>query len=933
MLVSNSAGNVTSNAAALTVTASTVAPSITTQPVSQTVTAGQTATFSVAASGTAPLSYQWRKNGTAISGATSSAYTTPVTTSADTGSQFTVVVSNSAGNATSNAATLTVNSTPVAITVTPGSATVTAGSTQQFAGNVTGTSNTGVTWSVSGSGCSGAACGTISSSGMFVAPASVPSPAAVNVKATSVADPTKSASASVTIVAAVAVLLSISPTSASVPTVGTQLFTASVTGTSNTAVTWGLSGTGCSGSSCGTISTSAMSAVYSAPSVAPSPASVKVTVTSVADPTKSASASATVVPVVAVTVSPANASISSGTTQQFNASVTGSSNTAVTWSVSGAGCSGAACGTITSGGLYTAPASVPSPATVTITATSAADATKSSASNLAILSSIKAGPVLPTLPQATVDVTMPVQTGTVRNISAGDAAGFQAAINAATCGDTIVLVAGSTYTGNFTIPNKNCSGWILIESSALASLPPSGTRVSGACSPGISPATVCPPPSTTKMATLISSNSNNPTIKLLTAAHNWRLIGLEITQAPGLHDYSLIETDNSANTLANLVSNLIIDRCYIHGTATGAVRRGVSFQVASGAIVDSDIREIHDQTTAPGQGSDSQAIGVWTSPGPLLIRNNFLSAASENVMFGGADPSVPNMVPSDITIVGNHYWKDYAAWYPSGYNVKNIQELKNAQRVLFDGNVFEFNWLDAQNGTAIVFTVRNQNGGCHWCVVQDVTFTHNLIQHAGEGFVTSGSDGSNPSLPENRILIQNNVWTDISSSYNGANGWGGLVESGAGASGGGVGGATANNILVDHNSIFSNASCLRLGDSTTQPITLLQWTNQICLYGTEGGINGTGVTRGLVAFNTYVTTLIANDMLMLTSSGKSDGNQWPSGTFWNTTSGAGFTNYAGSNYQLLTSSPYHNAGTDGRDIGVWDWTTFNAETTNALNGK
>ena len=288
VVVSNSAGNAISNAATLTVTASAVAPSITTQPASQTVTAGQTATFSVAASGTAPLSYQWRKNGTAISGATSSTYTTPVATTSDTGSQFTVVVSNSAGNATSNAATLTVNSTPVAITVTPGSATVAAGSTQQFAGNVTGTSQTGVTWSVSGSGCTGAACGTISSTGIFVAPASVPSPAAVNVKATSVADPTKSASASVTIVAAVAVLLSISPTSASVPTVGTQLFTASVTGTSNTAVTWGLSGTGCSGSSCGTISTSAMSAVYSAPSVAPLPASVKVTVTSVADPTKSA---------------------------------------------------------------------------------------------------------------------------------------------------------------------------------------------------------------------------------------------------------------------------------------------------------------------------------------------------------------------------------------------------------------------------------------------------------------------------------------------------------------------------------------------------------------------------------------------------------------------------------------------------------------------
>jgi acid phosphatase len=93
--------------------ASAVAPTITTQPTSQTVTVGQTATFTVAATGTAPLSYQWRKNGSAISGATSSSYTTPATTSSDNGAQFTVAVSNSAGSTTSNAATLTVTtSTP-----------------------------------------------------------------------------------------------------------------------------------------------------------------------------------------------------------------------------------------------------------------------------------------------------------------------------------------------------------------------------------------------------------------------------------------------------------------------------------------------------------------------------------------------------------------------------------------------------------------------------------------------------------------------------------------------------------------------------------------------------------------------------------------------------------------------------------------------------
>src|SRR5205807_8039521 len=94
------------------------APSITTQPANQTVTAGQTAMFTVVAAGTPPLSYQWKKDGTAISGAASSSYTTPATTSADNSSQFTVTVSNTAGSMTSNAATLTVSATATAPSIT-----------------------------------------------------------------------------------------------------------------------------------------------------------------------------------------------------------------------------------------------------------------------------------------------------------------------------------------------------------------------------------------------------------------------------------------------------------------------------------------------------------------------------------------------------------------------------------------------------------------------------------------------------------------------------------------------------------------------------------------------------------------------------------------------------------------------------------------------
>src|SRR5882762_5436478 len=109
VVLSNSVGSVGSSAAMLTVSAASVPPSITTQPASQTVTAGQTATFSVAATGTAPLTYQWKKNSAVISGANSSSYTTPVTMSSDSGAQFTAVVSNAAGSATSSAAILTVN--------------------------------------------------------------------------------------------------------------------------------------------------------------------------------------------------------------------------------------------------------------------------------------------------------------------------------------------------------------------------------------------------------------------------------------------------------------------------------------------------------------------------------------------------------------------------------------------------------------------------------------------------------------------------------------------------------------------------------------------------------------------------------------------------------------------------------------------------------
>jgi len=154
----DAAGNHTTSSAVLITVSNATLPVITAQPTNQSVTAGQTATFSVAATGTAPLSYQWKKNGVNIAGATASSYTTPATTTGDNGSTFQVVVSNSAGSAPSATVTLTVSAAAVAPTITtqPANQTVTAGQSATFSVAATGTAPLSYQWQENGANISGA---------------------------------------------------------------------------------------------------------------------------------------------------------------------------------------------------------------------------------------------------------------------------------------------------------------------------------------------------------------------------------------------------------------------------------------------------------------------------------------------------------------------------------------------------------------------------------------------------------------------------------------------------------------------------------------------------------------------------------------------------------------------------------------------------------
>src|SRR6266571_1197871 len=181
----------------------------------------------------------------------------------------------------------------------------------------------------------------------------------------------------------ISVSVTISPILATVAAGGTQQFSAAVQNTSNTAVTWQVNGGTGGNATIGTISSSGL---YTAPGVVPNPATVTVTAVSQADATKSAAAQVTITAAttVSVTISPTSATVAAGGTQQFSAVVQNTSNTAVTWQVNGVTGGNATVGTISSSGLYTAPGVVPNPATVTVTAVSQADATKSAAAQVTI---------------------------------------------------------------------------------------------------------------------------------------------------------------------------------------------------------------------------------------------------------------------------------------------------------------------------------------------------------------------------------------------------------------------------------------------------------------------------------------------------------------------------------------------------------------------
>ena len=350
VVVTNSAGSATSSNATLTVNAAAIAPSITSQPASQTITAGQTATFSVTATGTASLSYQWRKNGVYITGATSSSYTTPATTTGDSGSSFSVVVTNSAGSATSNTATLTVNAAAVAPSITsqPASQTVTAGQTASFSVSATGTAPLSYQWRKNGSNITGAT----SSSYTTPATTTADSGSAFSLMVTNSAGSVISNTATLTVnTAAVAPSITSQPASQTVTTGQVATFAVSVTGTAPMSYQWRKNGTNISGATSNSYTTPATATTDSG-------STFSVMISNSAGSVTSNNATLTVNQATAtrpsITTQPVNQTVTAGQAATFSVLATGAAPMGYQWRRNGANINGATSSSYTTAATTTA---------------------------------------------------------------------------------------------------------------------------------------------------------------------------------------------------------------------------------------------------------------------------------------------------------------------------------------------------------------------------------------------------------------------------------------------------------------------------------------------------------------------------------------------------------------------------------------------------
>lgn len=447
---------------------------------------------------------------------------------------------------------------------------------------------------------------------------------------------------------------------------------------------------------------------------------------------------------------------------------------------------------------------------------------------------------------------------------------LQAAIDGANYGDVIVLEAGATYKGPITLPYKEGASdqYITITTSNLSGIAKENERIN--------------PQLHTKAMPKIVGPDSSVAIATADQAHHYKFVGIEFSPtADSKYLYNLIDLGKSDyKSLTQFPHDLVFDRCYIHSTGLNKARRGVALNSARTDIINSHISGF------AGAGDETQAICGWNGPGPFKIVNNFIEGGAQNIMFGGADPSVPNLIPSDIEIKQNYLFKP-AAWSGGVATIKGVIELKMGRNITIDGNVLE---SEALTG-AFILTVRNQNGRAPWSTLEDINITNNIVRHSGTGFSILGKDDAQPSQQAKRIRIANNLLVDIVPDYAAVF----MI------------GCCVNTLTVEHN-------------------TVQQTGNIMTCYGVSN--SNFVFQNNIVHFNSYGFVCPVNMLspdsrgnIIVDNKAQISANGYPAnipkGNFIaSSLDQIGFVDFANGDWRLGPQSKLKGKGTDGKNPGV-----------------
>ncbi|MDQ3213796.1 MAG: hypothetical protein M3Q85_14040, partial [Acidobacteriota bacterium] len=569
----------------------------------------------------------------------------------------------------------------------------------------------------------------------------------------------------------------------------------------------------------------------------------------------------------------------------------------------------------------------------------------------------------------------------------------------------MLLKAGETFVVHLVLRAKIGTGWIEVRSDAADSaLPASGVRLVPSDRAGSNT-------SRAQLARIIGKGGAYKTAPLLRTepgAHGYRIKFLEFDGVAHIGYETLIQL--GTDTAVAPPADIVLDRVYVHGDRWKGQKRGIALNGVRLSVLSSYIADIK------AVNADSQGIAAFNGAGPMTIENNHIEAAAENILFGGADPAITGLVPSDISIRRNtltkplawrnaimpapgapkislggtgvlkaaiHYFRVVAllttgtrtavsppssevslsvsagravtlTWtavpgadryriyrgtapgtqtvyadtpsssvtftYTGGaeaagtpatsgtkWVVKNLLEMKNAERVRVEGNILENIWSAGQYGYAIVLTPRNASDTAPWSRVRDVMITNNIIRRAAGVLNVAGFDDTGVSMRTERVTVRNNLMYDISNAKYGTNAKAMLVGDGP------------SEVVIDNNTIVhTNSSVLYVYGSRTVPAFV--YTDNISLHHSYG-IMGNGSSSGIPTITKFFPggNVTCNVLAGGPSSVYPRPNAFPTVAQWT----ASFQDSAAEDYRLRAGSPVATAGCGGLTPGV-NFTTLDA---------